>query len=45
MVRTAILTVLEAGASGQEDLAAQAVRQVLVSGPFVEVDYHVVPDE
>ena len=45
MVRTANLTVLEAGASGQEDLAAQAVRQVLVSGPFVEVDYHVVPDE
>ena len=45
MVRTAILTVLEAGAGGQEDLAAQAVRQVLMSGPFVEVDYHVVPDE
>lgn len=46
MVRTAILTVLEADAGGgREDLAAQAVRQVLVAGPFVEVDYHVVPDE
>ncbi len=51
MVRTALLTVLEAtgaenrGAEKQEDLAAQAVRQVLVPGPFVEVDYHTVPDE
>lgn len=46
MVRTAILTVLEASdGGGQEDLAAQAVREVLVTGPFVEVDYHVVPDE
>ncbi len=46
MVRTAILTVLEADADeGQMDVAAQAVRQVLATGPFVEVDYHVVPDE
>lgn len=46
MVRTAILTVLEADAAdGQMDLAAQAVRQVLATGPFVEVDYHVVQDE
>lgn len=46
MVRTAILTVLEADTGqGQMDLAAQAVRQVLATGPFVEVDYHVVPDE
>jgi molybdenum cofactor synthesis domain-containing protein len=38
--------VLEGEAGGaQEDLAAQAVRQVLTTGPFVEVDYHVVPDE
>jgi molybdenum cofactor synthesis domain-containing protein len=46
MVRTALLTVLEGDpAALQEDLAAQALRQVLVTGPFVEVDYQVVPDE
>src|SRR5690625_4817839 len=46
MVRTAILTVLEGeGAGGSEDRVAQAIRQVLVTGPFVEVDYQVVPDE
>ncbi len=46
MVRTAILTVNEGGgAAGAEDHAAQAIRQVLVKGPFVEVDYQVVPDE
>ncbi len=46
MVRTALLTVQDAGVlNGQEDLAAQAVRQVLTAGPFVEVDYQVVPDE
>lgn len=52
MVRTALLTVLEAenvfrgdDSSVTEDAVAQAVRQVLVTGPFVEVDYQVVPDE
>lgn len=46
MVRTALLTVLEtSGADDREDLAAQALRQVLAAGPFVEVDYHTVPDE
>lgn len=46
MVRTAILTVSDKGAAGQrEDGSAQAIRQILKSGPFVEVDYQVVPDE
>lgn len=46
MVRTALLTVQDAAVlSGREDLAAQALRQVLTAGPFVEVDYQVVPDE
>lgn len=46
MVRTAILTVNETGAAAEvEDHAAQAIRQVLVKGPFVEVDYQLVPDE
>ncbi len=46
MIRTALLTVLEGeGAAGSEDRAAQAIRQVLATGPFVEVDYQVVPDE
>ncbi len=52
MVRTALLTVIEAEQTARvddlsttEDGVAQAVRQVLVTGPFVEVDYQVVPDE
>jgi len=46
MVRTAILTVSDRGAAGErEDRSAQAIRQVLKNGPFVEVDYQVVPDE
>lgn len=46
MVRTAILTVSDKGAAGlREDGSAQAIRQVLKTGPFVEVDYQVVPDE
>jgi len=46
MVRTAILTVSDAVAAGKrEDGSAQAIRQVLKTGPFVEVDYQVVPDE
>ncbi|HZJ08609.1 MAG TPA: MogA/MoaB family molybdenum cofactor biosynthesis protein [Trueperaceae bacterium] len=46
MVRTAILTVSDKGAAGErEDGSAQAIRQVLKNGPFVEVDYQVVPDE
>lgn len=46
MVRTALLTVSEGEAGSQgEDLTAQAVREVLATGPFVEVDYQVVPDE
>lgn len=46
MVRTAILTVSDKGAAGlREDGSAQAIRQVLKTGPFVEIDYQVVPDE
>ncbi|HEX7041060.1 MAG TPA: MogA/MoaB family molybdenum cofactor biosynthesis protein [Trueperaceae bacterium] len=46
MVRTAILTVSDSVAAGKrEDGSAQAIRQVLKTGPFVEVDYQVVPDE
>src|SRR5690606_40879228 len=46
MVRTAILTVSDAVAAGKrEDGSAQAIRQVLKTGPFVEGDYQVVPDE
>jgi molybdopterin adenylyltransferase len=46
MIRTAILTVSDRSAAGQrEDRSVQALREVLAQGPFVEVDYHVVPDE
>ncbi len=46
MVRTAILTVSDKGAAlSREDSSAQAIRQVLSSGPFVEVDYQLLPDE
>ncbi len=46
MVRTALLTVSDKGAAlMREDATAQAIRQVLSSGPFVEVDYQLVPDE
>ncbi len=46
MVRTTILTVSDRGAAGQrEDSSAQEIRQVLQTGPFVEVDYQVMPDE
>jgi len=46
MVRTAILTVSDKGAAGRrEDGSAQAIRQVLSTGPYVEVDYQLVPDE
>ncbi len=46
MVRTAILTVSDRSAAGQrEDLSVQEIRRQLQNGPFVEVDYQVVPDE
>lgn len=46
MHRTAILTVSDRGAAGtRQDTAVQAIREVLARGPFVEVDYEVVPDE
>jgi molybdopterin adenylyltransferase len=46
MIRTAILTVSDRSAAGRrEDLSVQALREVLAQGPFVEVDYQVVPDE
>jgi molybdenum cofactor synthesis domain-containing protein len=46
MVRTAILTVSDRGAAGQrEDTSVQEIRRLLQAGPFVEVDYQVVPDE
>jgi len=46
MIRTAILTVSDRSAAGRrEDRSVQALREVLATGPFVEVDYQVVPDE
>ncbi len=46
MYRTAILTVSDRGAAGtRDDTAVQAIRDVLARGPFVEVDYELVPDE
>lgn len=46
MIRTALLTVSDRSAAGRrEDRSVQAVREVLATGPFVEVDYQVVPDE
>jgi molybdopterin adenylyltransferase len=46
MIRTAILTVSDSSAAGRrEDRSVHAVREVLARGPFVEVDYQVVPDE
>jgi molybdenum cofactor synthesis domain-containing protein len=46
MHRTAILTVSDRGAAGERvDTAVQAIRDVLGRGPFVEVDYELVPDE
>lgn len=46
MIRTAILTVSDRGAAGErEDTTVEAVRQVLAAGPYVEVDYRLVPDE
>jgi len=46
MIRTAILTVSDSSAAGRrEDRSVHAVREVLALGPFVEVDYQVVPDE
>ena len=46
MIRTAILTVSDRGAAGdREDTTVEEIRRVLASGPFVEVDYQLVPDE
>ena len=46
MIRTALLTVSDATASGErEDRSVQGVRELLATGPFVEVDYLVVPSE
>jgi len=46
MVRTAILTVSDRSAAGtREDTSVQELRRLLASGPFIEVDYQVVPDE
>jgi molybdenum cofactor synthesis domain-containing protein len=46
MIRTALLTVSDRGAGGPvEDQTVQAIREVLAGGPFVEVDYQVVPGE
>jgi molybdopterin adenylyltransferase len=46
MIRTALLTVSDRSAAGRrEDRSVQALREVLATGPFVEVDYQVVPDE
>lgn len=46
MIRTALLTVSDRTSTGQrEDRSVQGVRELLATGPFVEVDYLVVPDE
>lgn len=46
MIRTAILTVSDRGAAGaREDTSVAEIRRVLAAGPFVEVDYQLVPDE
>lgn len=46
MVRTAILTVSDRSAAGRrQDDSVQEIRRLLQDGPFVEVDYQVVPDE
>lgn len=46
MYRTAILTVSDRGADGtRDDTAVQGIREVLGRGPFVEVDYDLIPDE
>ncbi|CAN5645700.1 MogA/MoaB family molybdenum cofactor biosynthesis protein [soil metagenome] len=46
MIRTALLTVSDRTSSGErEDRSVQGVRELLAKGPFVEVDYLVVPDE
>lgn len=46
MHRTAILTVSDRGAAGtRDDTSVQSIRDVLSRGPFVEVDYDLVPDE
>lgn len=46
MFRTAILTVSDRAAAGtREDTSVQSLRDVLARGPFVEVDYELVPDE
>lgn len=46
MIRTALLTVSNRAADGQrEDRSVRGLRELLASGPFVEVDYQVVPDE
>lgn len=46
MIRTAILTVSDRGAAGErDDRSVHALREVLAAGPFVEVDYDLVPDE
>lgn len=46
MIRTALLSVVDRTNAGQhEDRAVQAIREALATGPFVEVDYQVVPDE
>lgn len=46
MFRTALLTVSDSGAAGvRGDTSVRTVRDVLARGPFVEVDYELVPDE
>lgn len=46
MIRTAILTVSDKGSSGERtDTSVQEIRTILDRGPFMEVDYQIVPDE
>ncbi|MEX2540503.1 MAG: molybdopterin-binding protein [Trueperaceae bacterium] len=46
MIRTAVLSVQDSTAAvGTGDAAVAAVREILATGPYIEVDYQQVPDE
>ena len=46
MIRTALLAVNDAGPSDERVVATvEVIRKLLVTGPFVEVDFQVIPDE
>lgn len=45
MIRTAILSVRDAARLDSADEAVAALRDVLSSGPYTEIDYQEIPDE